>query len=139
MYLDVQAPRLRPARILLQPHSTAEFLAAKYRCETGRGSEATQLRLTLPDDTTPLQISLPAGGGGYGVSALTHLAIHVLAELPPIEGAKPKTRYINVDAAFFRVGRADIAFFALGATRFPAATEIQLLALLHSRAEANKL
>ncbi len=68
-----------------------------------------------------------------------HLAIHVLAELPPIEGAKPEKRYINVDAAFFRVGPADVAFFALGATRFPAATEIQLLALLHSRAEANKL
>lgn len=68
-----------------------------------------------------------------------HLAIHVLAELPPIEGAKPKKRYINVDAAFFRVGAADIAFFALGAARFPAATEIRLLTLLHSRAEANKL
>jgi hypothetical protein len=68
-----------------------------------------------------------------------HLAIYVLAELPPIEGAKPERRYINVDAAFFRVGPADVAFFALGATRFPAATEIQLLALLHSRAEANKL
>jgi hypothetical protein len=68
-----------------------------------------------------------------------HLAIHVLAELPPIEGAKPETRYINVDAAFFRVGPADVAFFALGATRFPAATEIQLLALLHSRAVAYKL
>lgn len=68
-----------------------------------------------------------------------HLAIHVLAELPPIEDAKPEKRYINIDAAFFRVGPADVAFFALGATRFPAATEIQLLTLLHSRAEANKL
>jgi hypothetical protein len=71
-----------------------------------------------------------------------HLDIHVLAKLPPIEGVKPEvteTRYINVDAAFFRVGPADIAFFALGATRFPSATEIQLLTLLHSRAEANKL
>jgi len=52
---------------------------------------------------------------------------------------KPEARYINVDAAFFRVGPADIAFFALGATRFPPATEIQLLTLLHSRAEAHKL
>jgi hypothetical protein len=68
-----------------------------------------------------------------------HLDIHVLAKLPPIEGAKLEARYINVDAAFFRVGPADIAFFALGATRFPPATEIQLLTLLHSRAEANKL
>jgi len=31
------------------------------------------------------------------------------------------------------------AVFALGATRFPPATEIQLLTLLHSRAEAHKL
>jgi hypothetical protein len=68
-----------------------------------------------------------------------HLDIHVLAKLPPIEGVKPEARYINVDAAFFRVGPADIAFFALGATRFPPATEIQLLTLLHSRAEAHKL
>jgi hypothetical protein len=71
-----------------------------------------------------------------------HLVIHVLAKLPPIEGVKPKAteaRYINVDAAFFRVGPADIAFFALGATRFPPATQIQLLTLLHSRAEAHKL
>jgi hypothetical protein len=68
-----------------------------------------------------------------------HLDMHVLAKLPPIEGAKPDARYINVDAAFFRVGPADIAFFALGSTRFPAATEIQLLALLYRRAEAHKL
>ena len=68
-----------------------------------------------------------------------HLDIHVLAKLPPIEGVKPEARYINVDAAFFRVGPADIAFFALGATRFPPATEIQLLTLLHSRAETHKL
>jgi hypothetical protein len=68
-----------------------------------------------------------------------HLDIHVLAKLPPIEGVKPEARYINVDAAFFRVGPADIAFFALGATRFPPATEIQLLTLLHSRAEAHRL
>lgn len=68
-----------------------------------------------------------------------HLAIHVLAVLPPIEGVKVETRYFNIDAAFFRVGPADIALFALGANRFPAATEIKLLALLHSRAEANEL
>jgi hypothetical protein len=71
-----------------------------------------------------------------------HLDIHVLAKLSLIEGVKPEAteaRYINVDAAFFRVGPADIAFFALGATRFPSATEIQLLTLLHSRAEAHKL
>jgi hypothetical protein len=68
-----------------------------------------------------------------------HLAIHVLAKLPPIEGAKPETRYINVDAAFFCVGPADVAFFALGATRFPAATERRLLSLLYTRAEAHKL
>ncbi len=78
---------------------------------------------------------VPIGAHVGGV----HLAIHVLAQLPPIEGLKSKARYINVDAAFFRVGPADVAFFAIGATRFPAAREIQLLALLHSRAEANKL
>jgi hypothetical protein len=71
------------------------------------------------------------------------VAIHVLAKLPPIEEenppSKPRTRYINIDAAFFRVGPAEIAFFALGATRFPPATEAHLLALLHSRAKAHKL
>jgi len=81
---------------------------------------------------------VPIGEHVVGV----HLDIHVLAKLPPIEGMKPKAteaRYINVDAAFFRVGPADIVFFALGTTRFPAATEIQLLMLLHSRAEAHRL
>jgi len=71
-----------------------------------------------------------------------HLDIHVLAKLPPIEGLKPEAtqaRYINVDAAFFRVGPADIAFFALGTKRLTAGTEVHLLTLLHSRAEANKL
>jgi hypothetical protein len=67
------------------------------------------------------------------------IAVHVLAKLPPIEGVKLKARYINVDAAFFRVGLADVAFFALGAERFLPATEDHLLALLHSRAEAHKL
>jgi len=67
------------------------------------------------------------------------IAVHVLAKLPPIEGVKLEARYINVDAAFFRVGPADVAFFAIGATRFPPATEDRLLALLHSRAEAHKL
>jgi hypothetical protein len=67
------------------------------------------------------------------------IAVHILAKLPPIEGVKLKARYINVDAAFFHVGPADVAFFALGATRFPPATEDHLLALLHSRAEAHKL
>lgn len=67
------------------------------------------------------------------------IAVHVLAKLPPIEGVKLKARYINVDAAFFRMGPADVAFFALAAARFPPATEDHLLALLHSRAEAHKL
>jgi hypothetical protein len=68
-----------------------------------------------------------------------HLDIHVLAKLPPIEGVKPEARYINVDAAFFRVGPADIAFFALGTKRLTAGTEVHLLTLLHSCAEAHKL
>jgi hypothetical protein len=71
-----------------------------------------------------------------------HLDIHVLAKLPPIEGVKPQAteaRYINVDAAFFRVGPADVAFFVLGTKRLTAATEVHLLTLLHSRAEAHKL
>lgn len=67
------------------------------------------------------------------------ISVHVLAKLPPIEGVKLKARYINVHAAFFRVGPADVAFFAVGATPFPPATEDRLLALLHSRAEAHKL
>jgi hypothetical protein len=70
------------------------------------------------------------------------IAVHVLAKLPPIEEEhplpKPKARYINSDAAFFRVGPAVVAFLVLGA-RLPLATEIRLLALLHSRAEAHKL
>ena len=67
------------------------------------------------------------------------IAVHVVAKLPPIEGVKLKARYINVDAAFFRVGPADVAFFELSATRFPVPREAHLLALLHSRAEAHKL
>jgi hypothetical protein len=67
------------------------------------------------------------------------IAVHVLAKLPPIEGVKLKARYINVDAAFFRMGPADVAFFAVGARQFPSTTADRLLALLHSRAEAHKL
>jgi hypothetical protein len=70
------------------------------------------------------------------------IAIHVLAKLPPIEGEqpspKPKARYINVEAAFFRVGPAEIAFLALGATHLSPATEVHLLTLLHNRAETHK-
>ena len=73
MYLGVHvASRLRPARVPLPPRSTAEFIVAKFRCESDRGSEASELRLALPGDSTPLRISLPAGGGEYGVSALVY-------------------------------------------------------------------
>ncbi|MFI4992091.1 MAG: hypothetical protein ACHQCH_00550 [Solirubrobacterales bacterium] len=100
----------------------------------GRALEFERHHKTESSHTVKVTV-VPIGKYVAGV----HLDIHVLAKLPPIEGAKPETRYINVDAAFFRVGPADVAFFALGATRFPPATEIQLLALLHSRAEAHKL
>lgn len=83
---------------------------------------------------TFLPVAKLLGGGA--------IAVHVLAKLPPIEEEnpppKPKARYINVDAAFFRVGPAVVAFLALG-SRLPPATEIRLLALLHSRAVAHKL
>jgi len=73
MYLGVHEPsRLRPTRVLLRPHATAEVLVAKFRCESRGGAEASELRFTLPEQSTPLQISLPAGGGGYGVSALDY-------------------------------------------------------------------
>jgi hypothetical protein len=78
---------------------------------------------------------IPIGSHVAGV----HLAIHILAKLPPIEGAKPVARYENVDAAFFRVGPADIAFFALGPSRLAAGTEVHLIALLHRRAAAHAL
>lgn len=71
------------------------------------------------------------------------IAIHVLAKLPLIEGESPspkrRAKYINVEAAFFRAGPAEVAFLALGATRFPPATEAHLLTLLHSRAEAHTI
>jgi hypothetical protein len=100
----------------------------------GRALEFERHHKTESSHTVKVTV-VPIGKYVAGV----HLDIHVLAKLPPIEGAKPEARYINVDAAFFRVGPADIAFFALGATRFPPTTEIQLLTLLHSRAEAHKL
>ena len=85
-------------------------------------------------NVTFLPVTKLLGGGA--------IAVHVLAKLPPIEEEnpppKPKARYINVDAAFFRAGPAVIAFLALG-SRLPPATEIRLLALLHGRAVAHKL
>jgi hypothetical protein len=68
------------------------------------------------------------------------IALHVLAKLPPIgeKYPRPKARYVNVNAAIFRDGPTVIAFLALGGP-LPLATEIHLLALLHSRAEAHTL
>jgi hypothetical protein len=80
------------------------------------------------------------------------VAVHVLAELPPLieleenlrrtprrKPPKPKATFLHIDAAFFRVGPAEVAFLTLGTRQFPPATEGRLLALLHSRAEAHKL
>jgi hypothetical protein len=100
----------------------------------GRALEFERHHKTESSHTVKVTV-VPIGKYVAGV----HLDIHILAKLSPIEGAKPETRYINVDAAFFRVGPADIAFFALGTKRLTAGTEVHLLALLHSRAEAHKL
>jgi hypothetical protein len=73
------------------------------------------------------------------------VALHVLAEPPPLNGLEPNLRrgpkepLLHVDAVFFRVGPAEILFLAFGSRRFPPATEGRLLALLHTRAEARKL
>lgn len=79
-------------------------------------------------------------GAGLGRRVV---AVHVIAKLPPIEGESTsptrKAKYINIEAVLFRVGPAEIAFLALGATRFPPATEARLLRLLYSRAETHKL
>jgi hypothetical protein len=66
-------------------------------------------------------------------------ALHVVATVPPIEGERPSSprrpKYLDVEGAFFGAGPVLIAFYALGATPLPAATETRLLALLRSRAE----
>jgi hypothetical protein len=62
-----------PARpVLLRPGSFARFLVAKFRCEYGDGREASEVRVLLPGSMTHLHIALPAGGGGFGVSALVY-------------------------------------------------------------------
>ena len=61
-----------PRAVLLRPRSTAYFFAAKFRCETGRGEDASTMRVLLPKSVRPLRIALPPDGGGYGVSALTY-------------------------------------------------------------------
>ncbi len=76
--------------------------------------------------------------GGHGA-----LALHVVAKLPPLEEEnpppKPPARYIDIDAAFFRAGPAEVAFLTIGATQLPPATEAHLLSLLHSCAQEHVL
>jgi len=67
-YVSGQPPR----DVLLGPGSTAYFLVAKYRCDGGSIAEASELRVLLPANASPLHIALPAGGGGFGVSALDY-------------------------------------------------------------------
>jgi hypothetical protein len=78
-------------------------------------------------------------------------AIHVLAVLPPIKLPpslrhelkkplpKPKATVTHIDAAFFRVGPAEIMLFRLGPKPFPSAEESQALSVLYTHAQENKL
>jgi hypothetical protein len=58
--------------VLLRSGSSARFLVAKFRCEFGNDGEASEVRVLLPGSRTQLHIALPAGGGGFGVSALVY-------------------------------------------------------------------
>lgn len=67
-YVSEQPPR----RVLLRSGSVAYFLVAKYRCDGGASGEASEIRIFLPGNTTPLRRTLSAAGGGFGVSALDY-------------------------------------------------------------------
>jgi hypothetical protein len=65
-------PEQTPRATVLRPDSDAYFFVGKFRCEYGFDGEASEIRVLLPGDTEPLRISLPAGGGEYGVSAISY-------------------------------------------------------------------
>jgi hypothetical protein len=75
------------------------------------------------------------------------VAVHMLARLRSVRPRpghrrlpQPPTRRLYFAYTIFRVGAADIVFFAASEHRqLSAATETRLLSLLHSRAEAQKL
>ena len=77
-----------------------------------------------PLKTTFLQLGRSLGVGAIGVQTVS---------------SATGSRALYSDAVLFRVGSAEIEFFAFGKQPFPAATERRLLSLLYRRAEAHKL
>jgi Protein of unknown function (DUF4232) len=72
-YISASRPsHLKPSHVVLRARSTAAFVLAKYRCDTGISGQASELRLSLPGSSTALHIALPPEGGGAGVSELAY-------------------------------------------------------------------
>jgi hypothetical protein len=68
--LEVSPRRLRPA--LLLPSTAGYFSVTKGECVGGSDGAATEIQVFLPGRSAPLTIALPVGGGGYGVSVISH-------------------------------------------------------------------
>jgi hypothetical protein len=66
--LEVPSRRLRPA--LLLPSTAGYFSATKQGCVGKGGVVATGIRVFLRGSPAPLTITLPANGGGHGVSEI---------------------------------------------------------------------
>lgn len=82
--LEVPAQRLRPA--LLLPATAGYFSATKQECVGKTSGVATELRVFLRGSPTPLTITLPANGGGHGVSAIGYCAAAETGEQHPTPG-----------------------------------------------------
>jgi hypothetical protein len=94
--LEVPTRRLRPA--LLLPSTAGYFSATKEECVGKRSGVATEIRVFLRASQAPLTITLPANGGGHGVSAIGYCAAETgsqrltpgnLVRVSPVERKPP--------------------------------------------------
>jgi hypothetical protein len=78
--LEVPARRLRPA--LLLPSTAGYFSATKQGCVAKSSGAATEMRVFLRGRSVPLTITLPANGGGHGVSAIGYCVAETGGQRP---------------------------------------------------------
>jgi len=145
---------LASAVVVMQSEALAEDLSTALASRRASTCLVRSLggSLRIEGETTvrshAVQVKLVSLAHTLGPGAF---AVHILAVLPPIKLPrglhhelkkplpKPKATFTRIDAAFFRVGPAEIVLFRIGKKPFPPAYESQALSVLYSHAEENKL
>jgi hypothetical protein len=80
----------RPSAVVLHAHSTAYFLVAKSACSLKGGVQASDMRVSLPNGSRPLRITIPAEYEEADVSNLDYCAV------PPGEKAPGPENRVQV-------------------------------------------